>query len=74
MLRRAIIEKSIEIKSSDTYGPFRMRGFLESVDMIVEVIDLSGKEGFTPKRINNLGKIYTIPNSRQWTTLRIKVF
>ena len=68
-----IIEKSIEISPSDTYGFLKERMFLESVDMMHNAIDLLEEEGFAPKRVDNLGKIYTIPNFRQWTALHLKV-
>jgi len=59
-----IIEKSIEISPSDTYGFPKKRVFLESADMMHNVVDLLEEEGFTLKRIDNLGKVYTIKNFR----------
>jgi hypothetical protein len=39
-----------------------------------DAVELLEKGELEPKKIDNLGKIYTIPNFRQWVILNVKVF
>lgn len=67
-------EKSISIRNNDTLTSLRDRFYNESIDMMYSaLIKLSDTE-FVPEKITTFGKVYTLPNFRQWFTLQVKVF
>lgn len=68
-----IIEKTIPIRRSDTLSSLGKRAFNESVGMMYEAITLLEEEGFTPEKLTTLGKVYTIPNFRQWFMCIMKI-
>ena len=69
-----IEEKLIEIKKNDTLKVLHKRVMKESENMLYNALKKVTKESFIPKKINNYGKVYTLPNLRQWIMLNLKVF
>lgn len=68
-----IVEKVIPIKKGDTVATLRNRALDNSVAMMHEALVLVQKSDFQPACINNYGKIYTIPNLRQYIVLQFKL-
>lgn len=69
----AIVEKWISIKDNDTRNSLKKRVFDESAPMMYEAVNLLEKEDFVPEKIESFGKVYTIPNLRQWLMLNLKI-
>jgi len=69
-----IVEKTIEIKNNDTLKILQNRASKESVDMIYEALKKLSNRDFVPTKIETFGKVYTLPNLRQWINLNIKIF
>lgn len=68
-----IEEKTIDIRKNDSLKKLQNRAFEQSVDMLYKALkNLSNKE-FTPQRIDNFGKVYTLPNLKQWIILNIRL-
>jgi len=68
-----IEEKTIRINKRDTLNSLTERIYSEGIDMMYKaLIKLSGQE-FKPDKIKSFGKVYTIPNLRQWLVLQIKI-
>ncbi len=69
-----ICEKHLKIYPSDTLRSLEKRLRDESIDMMYEaLIKLLNKE-FQAKKIEQLGKVYTLPNLREWIVFQIKMF
>lgn len=68
-----IEEKTIEISKNDSVKKLQNRASEESVNMLYRAIkNISNKE-FMPQKIDTFGKVYTLPNLRQWTILNIRL-
>jgi folate-dependent phosphoribosylglycinamide formyltransferase PurN len=66
-----VVEKTIEIRTNDTYRKLHDRAMTESISMMHEAL-MKLEEGCPlPGRIESPGKIYTIPNLRQWLSLLV---
>jgi folate-dependent phosphoribosylglycinamide formyltransferase PurN len=68
-----IIEKSIEIQPKDSLKSLKNRAFKESEDMMYDALRKLSSPDFKPNKIERLGKVYTLPNLRQWIILNIKI-
>ena len=68
-----IVEKAVPIRYSDTLNSLKKRAFEESIGMMYQAISLLERDGFTPGKTINLGRVYTIPNLRQWLILNMKI-
>jgi folate-dependent phosphoribosylglycinamide formyltransferase PurN len=66
-------EKSIEILPNDGLKSLRERALKESEHMMYDALIKLSNPNFTPNQIEKLGKVYTLPNLRQWMTLNIKL-
>jgi folate-dependent phosphoribosylglycinamide formyltransferase PurN len=69
-----IEEKKIEISKKDTLKKLQKRASDESVDMLYRALLKLSKKNYEPEKINKFGKVYTLPNLRQWIVLNIRVF
>jgi len=68
-----IEEKTIGIKNYETLKTLRNTIFKESEDMMYSALKKLSTNDFVPTIINSFGKVYTLPNLRQWIMLNIKV-
>ncbi len=67
-----IVEKSVEIYKNDTLETLEKRAREESVDMMYEALKkIKNKEPI--KKLDKLGKVYTLPNLREWLIFKIKM-
>lgn len=69
----AIVEKTIQIRYSDTLNSLKKRAYNESIEMMYKAINVLEKDGFTPEKITTFGRVYTIPNFRQWLIFNLKI-
>ena len=68
-----IEEKTYQINKRDTLSSLNERIYKGSIDMMHKaLIKLSDPE-FKPCKIESFGKVYTLPNLRQWLFLQIKI-
>jgi len=68
-----IEEKQIPIYPNDTLGTLRARLKTEDEDMLYAALKKLADPGFTPVTIRGFGKVYTLPNFRQWVTLNTRI-
>jgi folate-dependent phosphoribosylglycinamide formyltransferase PurN len=66
-------EKAIPIKKGDTLSSLNHRIYNEGVEMMHSALIKLRDPGFVPERIEKFGKVYTLPNLRQWLFLQIKL-
>ena len=67
-----IEEKTVEIRKTDTLKKLQDRSMSESLNMMYEALKKLNDPGFVPSKIDSFGKVYTIPNLRQWILLNLK--
>ena len=68
-----IVERPIPIKPGDTVRSLRARAYADTADMMYEAVELLASPEFSPEPVQSLGKVYTLPNLRQWVALNAKV-
>lgn len=68
-----IVRKKIPIKCCDTLSSLKKRLYDQSIEMMRHALDLLEKDDFVPEKIESLGKLYTIPNLRQWLILNFRI-
>jgi folate-dependent phosphoribosylglycinamide formyltransferase PurN len=68
-----IEEKSIEIQPRDSLESLKNRAFKESENMMYDALRKLSSPDFKPNKVEKLGKVYTLPNLRQWILLNIKI-
>jgi folate-dependent phosphoribosylglycinamide formyltransferase PurN len=68
-----IEEKTIEIRKNDTLIKLQNRASEQSIDMFYKALKKLSNRDFVPEKIETFGKVYTLPNLKQWIILNIKV-
>lgn len=68
-----LVEKKIEIRPTDDWKTLKSRAYEESVDMMYKALNKLDKENFQQESIDEVGELYTLPNFRQWMSLKLKV-
>ena len=68
-----IVEKKIKIRKNDSFKTLQKRAYDESFNMMYESLQNLSNKDFVPEKIETFGKIYTLPNLRQWIMLNIKI-
>jgi folate-dependent phosphoribosylglycinamide formyltransferase PurN len=66
-------EKVIEIRKNDTWKKLQSRAYQESIGMMYSALKKLLNKKFYPTKIDSYGKVYTLPNLRQWIILNIKI-
>lgn len=66
-------EKKIAISKKDTLKILQKRASDESVDMLYKALVKLSKKDYEPEKIDKFGKVYTLPNLRQWIVLNIRL-
>lgn len=66
-------EKTVLIKKDDTLSSLSQRIYDEGVDMMHSALLKMLNHDFSPVKIESYGKVYTLPNLRQWLLLQIKI-
>jgi len=69
-----VVEKSIKIEKADTILKLRNRAQSESPNMMYQALIKLMSDSYKPKYLNKLGKVYTLPNLRQWMLLQWRLF
>lgn len=69
-----IEEKTIEIRRNDTLVKLQNRAYEQSIDMLYKALKKISDRDFVPEKIETLGKVYTLPNLKQWVTLNTRIF
>lgn len=67
-----IEEKKIEIYKKDSLSSLKNRLYEESVDMMYQALLKLYGQDYVPVKIDIYGKVYTLPNFKQWICLYIK--
>ena len=68
-----IVEKTIKINKYDTLSSLTQRIYGEGIDMMHQALIKLSDPGFKPAKLESIGKLYTLPNFRQWLTLKLKI-
>jgi len=68
-----IEEKTIPIRKNDTLKKLQKRASEQSVDMFYKALKKLSNSSFVPEKIDAFGKVYTLPNLKQWLILNIKI-
>lgn len=68
-----IEEKTIDIRKNDTLKKLKNKASEQSIDMFYKALIKLSTKNFVPEKIDTLGKVYTLPNLKQWLILNIKV-
>jgi len=68
-----IEEMIIEIKRNDNLKSLQNRANQESANMMYQALKKLANPDIIPQKIENFGEVYTLPNLRQWITLKLKV-
>lgn len=68
-----IVEKTILIEKQDSVSSLCLRAMTQSTGMMYEALNLIQQIDFSPTSIESFGKIYTLPNLRQYVMLRLKL-
>jgi len=68
-----IEEKRISIEPNDTLGALRAKLRLADQGMLYAALKKVADPCFRPAPIHELGKVYTLPNLRQWLTLNLRI-
>lgn len=68
-----IVEKTIDIRKNDSLKKLQKRASEESIDMLYKALLKVSNKDFKPEKIDNYGKVYTLPNLRQWINLNIRL-
>lgn len=68
-----IVEKTIVINKNDTLKTLRERAMKDSAEMLGSAIEKLSSDDFIPQKIDKFGKVYTLPNLRQWLFLQLKL-
>jgi len=66
-------EKTLEIKKDDTLKKLQNKAMKESVNMMYQALKKLSDPDFVPTKIETFGKVYTIPNFRQWIILYVRI-
>jgi folate-dependent phosphoribosylglycinamide formyltransferase PurN len=69
----AIVELTIPILPTDTLKSLKIRAYNSSVNMMHQALLNLLDTSFQPESISIFGKVYTLPNFRQWAILQLKV-
>jgi len=67
-------EKAIPIHRKDNVKSLQERAFRESEHMLYDALKKISDPTFKPVWMETLGKVYTLPNLRQWISLNLKLF
>lgn len=67
-----IEERSIKIYKKDSLSSLRSRLYEESADMMYKALLKLYRQDYVSGKIDEYGKVYTLPNFRQWIYLYIK--
>jgi folate-dependent phosphoribosylglycinamide formyltransferase PurN len=68
-----VIEKKIAIHPADTPGSLRGRAFEEGEDMMYGALKKIADPEYVPEGIGEYGRVYTLPNLRQWILLNARI-
>ncbi len=68
-----ITEKNIEIKKGDNLKRLETRAYDQSAGMLHTAIKKISDKNFEAEKIESFGKVYTLPNLRQWIMLNLKI-
>lgn len=68
-----VVEKTVHIRKNETLRSLNQRIYKEGVDMMHIALKRLLDPDFKPEIIESFGKVYTLPNLRQWLFLQVKI-
>jgi folate-dependent phosphoribosylglycinamide formyltransferase PurN len=68
-----IVERSFPIRRDDTLGSLSKRIFVGSTDMMREAVQRLDESSVQAETLTSVGRLYTLPNLRQWLVLHARV-
>jgi len=71
---KVLLEKKVIIKKNDNLKSLTKRAYSESTDMMLKALLKINENNGNGIKLNNLGKLYTLPNLRQWFFFKFKLF
>ena len=66
-------ETTVGIKKHDDLETLKARAYEQSVPMLHRALVKLADPEFVPEKITTFGKVYTLPNLKQWAALNMKV-
>lgn len=69
-----IVEKSVKIDKKDSLTSLEKKVHEESSDMMHDALCKLLDSDFQPTIIDKFGKVYTLPNLREWMIFNLKIF
>ena len=68
-----VVEKKIKIKRKESLKTLTNRAYAASTDLMYDALKKLSHPDYQGKYLDSLGKVYTLPNLRQWICLHLKV-
>ena len=68
-----IVEKTFPIEYGESVGSLYKKIYPGSVDMMFNAVELLESKDYCQKKLEEYGRIYTLPNFRQWLKLNLKL-
>jgi folate-dependent phosphoribosylglycinamide formyltransferase PurN len=68
-----IMERSYTINYGESLGSVLSKIYLGSVDMMYKAVEILVSKNYIKKEIDIYGKVYTLPNLKQWIFFNIKL-
>jgi methionyl-tRNA formyltransferase len=69
-----IVEKQIPIEKGVSFPALEHRLLEESIDMMYQAVQKISDNHYQTQSIDKLGKVYTLPNLREWLLFTLKMF
>ncbi len=69
-----IVEKSVKIDKKDSLKSLEKKVNEESIEMMYEALCKLLDSNYQPETIDKFGKVYTLPNLREWISFNIRMF
>ncbi|MGV3639988.1 MAG: formyltransferase family protein [Adhaeribacter sp.] len=70
---RPVVERSIPINQTDSLARLRARALQESTIMMHQALQKVADPNFVPGLIAEYGKVYTLPDLKQWLVLQARI-
>lgn len=68
-----VVEKTVEIELNDNLRTLRNRAYGMSEVMMHQALKNISRKNFKPESIKYFGKVYTLPNLKQWLILNYRI-
>jgi len=70
---KPIVQRQVLIDKSDSLASLLKKAYSSSVNMMLKAVNKLENNEYEIDSANHLGKVYTLPNFRQWFILKVKL-